>query len=81
MIDVESIRMKSFMTSKELIMEKLKKYFAQYSSETSYVNISSKIFEAKNFKDANWQAQVFKTQKVICLNGGPIKTVVTLTKN
>ncbi len=69
------------MTSIELIMEKLKKYFAQYSSETSYVNISSKLFEAKNLKDANWQAQVFKMQKVICLNGSPIKTVVTLTKN
>jgi hypothetical protein len=61
-------------------MGKLKKYFAQYSSETSYVNISSKLFEAKNLKDANWQAQVFKMQKVICLDGGQIKTVVTLTK-
>ena len=61
-------------------MVKLKKYFAKYSSDTSYVNISSKLFEAKNLKDANWQAQVFKMQKVICLDGGQIKTIVTIAK-
>jgi hypothetical protein len=61
-------------------MVKLKKYFAQYSSETSYVNISSKLFEARNLKDANMQAEAFKMQKVLCMDGGRIKTVVTLAK-